>query len=89
MIINVALFYICDVIASRIINNYIINKDIEDFREIAKKYEFPARFSDYMESQMDREASWYDYISILNVTLSLKDLITRKQDMEYFEEQIR
>ncbi len=61
---------------------HIINKNVADFRVMAKRLNFPDEFIEYMEKDFDRKPDKSDYIPGVNVILAIKDLLMRKKEME-------
>ena len=81
--------YAANFVSTYAIRCHIINKNVEDFRVMAKKLNFPDDLREYMEKTLDKKPEWYDYIPGVNLLLALKDWIMRKDEMELLEGDIK
>ena len=74
--------YIINFVSTYAIRCHVINKNVEDFKDLAKDKGIPDGLRDYMIDTLDKKPKWYDYIPIVNVASAIKDWIYRKYDME-------
>ena len=82
-------FYTINFISTYAIRCHVINKNVDDFCDMAKEKGIPDDFKDYMVRKLDKKPTWYDYVPVVNIILALKDWVNRKKDMELLEDDMK